>query len=404
MEQDNNGAYTEIVYSPTGARLALMDGQTLTKAFVALPAGATAVYNSSGLEYYRHADWLGSSRLTSTPGRTVSGDVAYAPFGETYAQSGSPDLSFTGQDAGISSTLYDFMYREYGIQGRWESPDPLGPAAFNLADPQTLDLYAYVRNSPMILTDPLGMAPCPDGSVDSSGNCTVIVNGNGENGGTPSVGCWPVYMDGAYVGISCGPGVVVGKGNGMYGNGWGNAGSGGSSDSGAPQAPPQTQTTCASPSFAEWVGAKVLGFFSSVTGKALGVGYGGAAALGVPATSGTAPVGVEVDASRQLVALPNGQAVLETTVGGGLTTTAGGGAVGGLEFSVSNATSPLGLAGGFAQVSGGYGDIFGGGGSVAWNPASGTWQATATGGVGVGGFGAVGGGSNTTVQPVCQAP
>ena len=33
----------------------------------------------------------------------------------------------------------------------------------------------------------------------------------------------------------------------MYGNGWGNAGSGGSSDSGAPQAPPQTHSSQPNP-------------------------------------------------------------------------------------------------------------------------------------------------------------
>jgi hypothetical protein len=33
----------------------------------------------------------------------------------------------------------------------------LGTGAFNLADPQSLDRYAYVRNSPMSLVDPLGL-------------------------------------------------------------------------------------------------------------------------------------------------------------------------------------------------------------------------------------------------------
>ena len=38
----------EIVYSPSGAKLALMNGSSLTKAFVPLPGGASAVYNASG--------------------------------------------------------------------------------------------------------------------------------------------------------------------------------------------------------------------------------------------------------------------------------------------------------------------------------------------------------------------
>src|SRR5262249_38351536 len=69
IEQARGSSFTEIVYSPTGYKLALMNGQTLQKAFCPLPSGATAVYTSSGLTYYRHSDWLGSSRLATTPSR-----------------------------------------------------------------------------------------------------------------------------------------------------------------------------------------------------------------------------------------------------------------------------------------------------------------------------------------------
>ncbi len=64
-EQQNGSSYTQILYSPAG-KTALMNGQTLVKAFVSLPGGGTAIYSSSGLAYYRHADWLGSSRLTKS--------------------------------------------------------------------------------------------------------------------------------------------------------------------------------------------------------------------------------------------------------------------------------------------------------------------------------------------------
>ncbi len=105
VEQNRSGTYTEIAYAPTGNKLELMTGQTLQKAFVPLPGGATAVYNSSGLAYYRHADWLGSSRLASTPSRGICSDTAYGPFGEPYAQSGTTDLSFTGQNQDTPSPV-----------------------------------------------------------------------------------------------------------------------------------------------------------------------------------------------------------------------------------------------------------------------------------------------------------
>jgi len=174
-EEDNGGAYSQIVYAPSGAKLALMNGQTLTRAYVPLSGGSVAVYNSSGLAYYRQADWLGSSRFASTPSRTMYYDGAYAPFGESYAETGSADRSFTGMNQDTVSALYDFPAREYGIQGRWPSPDPAGMSAVDPSDPQTWNRYAYVRNSPLALRDPTGEVICQGGededSSDSGGEC-----------------------------------------------------------------------------------------------------------------------------------------------------------------------------------------------------------------------------------------
>src|SRR3989441_7564293 len=137
VEQNRSGSYTQIVYAPAGGKLALMSGQSLVKAFVPLPGQATAVYTSSGLDHYRHSDWLGSARLTSSPSRSYLSSVAYAPFGETYAQSGSADVSFTGQNSDTVSGGYDFLFREYSMQGRWASPDPAGLAAVDPTNPQS---------------------------------------------------------------------------------------------------------------------------------------------------------------------------------------------------------------------------------------------------------------------------
>ena len=165
VEQYNGSAYTEIVYGPTGNKLALMNGQTVTKVLAPLSAGATAVYTSSGLSYYRHPDWLGSSRIASTPSRTLYYDGAYAPFGENYAETGTTDRNFTGQNQdltpGSTGLLYDFLYREqHSTQGRWISPDPAGIAAADPTNPQSWNAYAYVGNSPCNGFDPLGLDTC----------------------------------------------------------------------------------------------------------------------------------------------------------------------------------------------------------------------------------------------------
>lgn len=167
VEQNRSGNYTQIVYSPTGQKLALMNGQNLQKAMVSLPGKAFAVYNSSGLLYYAHPDMLGSIRLATTPARTMYFDTAYAPFGETYSSTGTLDPAYTGQmndtahRQDTAGGLYDFPAREYSTQGRWPSPDPLGVSATCLKDPQSENRYSYVRNNPISYIDPQGEFTVP---------------------------------------------------------------------------------------------------------------------------------------------------------------------------------------------------------------------------------------------------
>src|SRR5208282_100100 len=122
--------------------------------------GPTAVYASgtTGPIFYRHADWLGSSRLASTQSRTKYFDVSYAPFGENYNNSGTTDYDFTGENQDTEAGYYDFLFREYSpLQGRWMSPDPAGTSAVDPTNPQSWNRYAYVLNNPLALTDPLGL-------------------------------------------------------------------------------------------------------------------------------------------------------------------------------------------------------------------------------------------------------
>ncbi|MGC1618262.1 MAG: RHS repeat-associated core domain-containing protein [Candidatus Acidiferrum sp.] len=168
VEQNRSSAYTQIAYSPTGRKFALMSGSTLQKAMVPLSGQSQAIYNSSGLLYYAHPDSLGSIRLATTPGRAMYFDTAYAPFGETYATSGGSNLdpAYTGQmndtahREDVDGGLYDFPLREYSIQGRWPSPDPAGVSATCTKNPQTQNRYAYVTNNPLSYVDPLGAQAC----------------------------------------------------------------------------------------------------------------------------------------------------------------------------------------------------------------------------------------------------
>jgi RHS repeat-associated protein len=191
-----------------------MSGATVQKAFIPLPGGGTAVYTTgSSVAYYRHSDWLGSSRLATTPTAptTVYAEADYAPYGEPYDTSGTLDLNFTGQNQDIvqsqNSGLYDFLFREYNPQhGRWISPDPAGMSAVSLTSPQSWNRYAYVGNMPLTGVDPLGLLG-PWG--DCVGCNPWIQAGYGATyylDGMPVAGNMALALLGMGAAVSCGNG------------------------------------------------------------------------------------------------------------------------------------------------------------------------------------------------------
>jgi RHS repeat-associated protein len=161
VEQGTAGTYIEYVYDPLGDKLGLMNGQAVSRGRVPLPASGVAVYTTnSNVDRYWHADWQGSVRLSTLANRTLYYDAGIAPYGEHYAETGSVTGVFGGiiQDAVVG--MYDAPFREYDTaSGRWLSPDPAGMAAVDLANPKSLNRYAYVMANPTTLTDPSGLNP-----------------------------------------------------------------------------------------------------------------------------------------------------------------------------------------------------------------------------------------------------
>ena len=203
------------------------------------------MYNGSGLQYYRHSDWLGTNRFSATPSGTVYFDGAYAPYAENYAGIGTSDRVFTGQPMGTLPGLYDFTFREYGqAQGRWLVPDPAGLAAVDMTNPQTWNRYAYVMNNPLSYIDPLGLYLCVINGVEMDHGCPGTSGAPGAGGG----GGYPIYVtgtcqspypnnDGGAVYQSC----LVLAG---YTNGFGSGPGGGGGNGAASNAPKQTKQQC----------------------------------------------------------------------------------------------------------------------------------------------------------------
>ena len=120
--------------------------------------GGAKMAGWSGTTVYGHADWLGGIRLDSTPSRTVTSDVVFAPFGEVYNSPTTYWWEFAGLAQRLTNDVWTADARQYHAkQGRWLSPDPAGLAAVAPSNPQSWNRYSYVLNNPLSWVDPSGM-------------------------------------------------------------------------------------------------------------------------------------------------------------------------------------------------------------------------------------------------------
>ena len=126
-------------------------------------AGLLATYTSGYQLHYHFSDWLGSRRIQASNSGTVEETCWNQPFGENLACSGTDatEHHFTGKERDAESGNDYFGARYYASSmGRFMSPDwsdetdPVPNAG--LADPQSLNLYAFVQNNPTSFVDPDG--------------------------------------------------------------------------------------------------------------------------------------------------------------------------------------------------------------------------------------------------------
>jgi RHS repeat-associated protein len=183
-EWTSGTTHRQYLYTPIGF-VGTLNGQTVDQVRIPLPGGGSFVPGGN----LRHNDWLGSTRLITTPSRTVVRSAAYAPFGETYAVSGTGgNLSFAGLNwdddkgtGGNNGQLFDADARElHPSQGRWISPDPI---PFG-------NRYAYVGNNPLIATDPTGLGDCPpmcEGGNSGAGDGAISDDLTSPDPGPPMI-------------------------------------------------------------------------------------------------------------------------------------------------------------------------------------------------------------------------
>ncbi len=152
--------------------------------------------------YLTH-DHLGSLRMVTDQASNLIARHDYLPFGEevpggSFGRSskfgpndgGYLPLKFTGQLRDGETGLDYFGARYYGSAlGRFTSPDdPLVDQ--HASDPQSWNLYAYVRNNPLKNTDPNGL-DCVNTSTQTSSGVEVTT----ERGGSADT-CSGTYVNG----------------------------------------------------------------------------------------------------------------------------------------------------------------------------------------------------------------
>ena len=106
--------------------------------------------------YYVLKDHLGSASVVTDAGGNVVGEQRYYPFGEARLTIGAlyTDRLFTGQREMAGLGVYHYGARFYSPKlGRFLSADTIVPG---YANPQNLNRYSYVNNSPLMYTDPTG--------------------------------------------------------------------------------------------------------------------------------------------------------------------------------------------------------------------------------------------------------
>jgi RHS repeat-associated protein len=177
-------ATTDYVHNLSGQVAAEVNGSgTWTNSYVYMGGRLLALYSggTSGTTYFVHQDHLGSSRLLTSMNKSVYDSMDYLPFGEQIAGDTSTAHKFTGYERD-SETGNDYASnRYYGSRyGSFMSPDPTGIFLGNLNDPQSLNLYSYVRNNPLNFTDPSGLCFNPKNpNLPAYGPCAAEYRNTG---------------------------------------------------------------------------------------------------------------------------------------------------------------------------------------------------------------------------------
>jgi RHS repeat-associated protein len=179
-------------YGPGGEVLDETDLKgNLTSEYVYFNGRRIARRNASGSVYYYAGDFLGSARAMVTSSGAKCYDADFYPFGgeRDLTNTCPQNYKFTGKERDTETGNDYFGARYYASNfGRFLSPDwsaiPAPVPYANLTNPQTLNLYAIVRDNPETFADLDGHCNA-DGVPDCKPDATTSNNkvaATGEDG------------------------------------------------------------------------------------------------------------------------------------------------------------------------------------------------------------------------------
>jgi RHS repeat-associated protein len=191
----------------------IVPGDNTWGAFYVYIQGRLLTLYQNSTVYFAHSDHLGSTRLLTTLTKTIYDSMDYLPFGEQIAGDTGTTHKFTGKERDNESGLDNFGARYYSSTlGRWNSPDwssvPAPVPYANLTNPQTLNLYAMVRDNPESFADLDGHDCCLEWALAGGGT----IAGDTEAGAVTGAAFGP---EGALIGAGLGLGIgIVANGGG----------------------------------------------------------------------------------------------------------------------------------------------------------------------------------------------
>jgi RHS repeat-associated protein len=192
-----SGAADQHLFDPEGTWLGNAGSYSLVTfggRYFALYLGGNTLFN--------HVNALNSASMRTLQSGAEAEDILFYPWGDVWAVQGSGGYNFANIPYRDVTTTTDITTARFSSPnfGRWFSPDPIGKKAVKLDDPQTWNMYAYVRNNPTTLTDPTGLqndaspdktcsetdASCSQGVVPSAESPSKVGPGQNLPQGTTS--------------------------------------------------------------------------------------------------------------------------------------------------------------------------------------------------------------------------